>query len=65
MDLHLMARYPERSFHLVRKLFDRVTEGASRFAIDDGVNAHWFPCPRFIETLNRNAVKQNKVSLWI
>ena len=62
MDLHFMAGYLERSFRLVRKLFERVTEGASRFAIDDGVNAHWFPCPRFTETLSRNAVKQNKVS---
>jgi hypothetical protein len=60
-----MAGYPEHSFGLVRKLFDGVTEGASRFAIDDGVNAHWSPCPGFIETLNRNAVKQDKVSLLI
>ena len=45
VDLHLMAGYPERSFRLVCKLFDRVTQRASRFAIDDGVNTHWFPCP--------------------
>ena len=40
MDLDLMAGFLEGGFRLARKLFDRVTEGTSRFAIDDGMNAH-------------------------